>query len=238
MTKTAVGTPDPEEPRKPEGALGKRAAEIAEEILAGNQAPQVKMPQFQLAVEAWARSEARVRLLQEWVDGMSIEGMTSPAGSSSSPVDMLLSAERAAERRRTRLGLDPASWAAIQHDLGIAGRSADDAIKRLGEAGKNIRDRAAAKPDTTPRASGLGDPRGPEGSWTRAYGVQVCLAGHAYVPKPATWGRCPLCGAEEMAAALETQQGMAYIRKTVSPERRKLMAERLLESDRDDDGGA
>ena len=46
---------------------------------------------------------------------------------------------------RGRLGLDPVSRAKIAKDLGIAQRASDDALARLGETGKAIRERRAAE---------------------------------------------------------------------------------------------
>lgn len=121
------------------------AQQFADAFLDGYCPPQLEMPQFLPAVEAWARSEARVRLLNDWIDGMSIEEMTSPPerkGASAAvkvPVELLMQAENQAAKRRKDLGLDPASWASIQKDLGIAGRAADDAVARLAEKGRQIR---------------------------------------------------------------------------------------------------
>lgn len=125
------------------------AQQFADAYLDGYCPPQLEMPQFLPAVEAWARSEARVRLLNDWIDGMSIEEMTSPPerkGASAAvkvPVELLMQAENQAAKRRKDLGLDPASWASIQKDLGIAGRAADDAVARMGQAGAAIRTRRA-----------------------------------------------------------------------------------------------
>ena len=126
------------------------AQQFADAYLDGYCPPQLEMPQFLPAVEAWARSEARVRLLNDWIDGMSIEEMTSPPerkGASAAvkvPVELLMQAENQAAKRRKDLGLDPASWASIQKDLGIAGRAADDAVARMGQAGAAIRRQRAS----------------------------------------------------------------------------------------------
>ena len=126
------------------------AQQFADAYLDGYCPPQLEMPQFLPAVEAWARSEARVRLLNDWIDGMSIEEMTSPPerkGASAAvkvPVELLMQAENQAAKRRKDLGLDPASWASIQKDLGIAGRAADDAVVRMGAAGAAIRRQRAS----------------------------------------------------------------------------------------------
>ena len=126
------------------------AQQFADAYLDGYCPPQLEMPQFLPAVEAWARSEARVRLLNDWIDAMTIEEMTSPPerkGASAAvkvPVELLMQAENQAAKRRKDLGLDPASWASIQKDLGIAGRAADDAVARMGQAGAAIRRQRAS----------------------------------------------------------------------------------------------
>ena len=80
------------------------------------------MPQFTPAVQAWAKLEARARLLDDWLAGMTPEEMTTPRkAGGSSPVEIWLAAERAASRARERLGLDPASWAKLAKDLGDRG---------------------------------------------------------------------------------------------------------------------
>ena len=126
------------------------AQQFADAYLDGYCPPQLEMPQFMPAVEAWARAEARVRLLNDWIDGMTVEEMTSPAerkGTAAAvkvPVELLMQAENQAAKRRKDLGLDPASWASIQKDRGIAGRAADDAVSRMGAAGAAIRRQRAS----------------------------------------------------------------------------------------------
>ncbi len=141
-----LGHPDRNTPRK----VLVLAQKFADAYLDGYTPPQLEMPQFMPAVEAWARAEARVRLLNDWIDGMTIEEMTSPPerkGASAAvkvPVELLMQAENQAAKRRKDLGLDPASWASIQKDLGIAGRAADDAVTRMGAAGAAIRRQRAS----------------------------------------------------------------------------------------------
>ena len=142
-----LGHPDRNTPRR----VLVLAQQFADAYLDGYCPPQLEMPQFMPAVEAWARSEARVRLLSDWVDTMTIEEMTSPPERKGSatpavkvPVELLMQAENQAAKRRKDLGLDPASWASIQKDLGIAGRAADDAVARMGAAGAAIRRQRAS----------------------------------------------------------------------------------------------
>jgi hypothetical protein len=115
---------------------------IADKYLDGFCPPQLAMPQFRPSVEAWARAEARAKLLSDWVDGMSVEEMTAPprrAGAVKVPVELLMQAENQAAKQRKDLGLDPASWASIQKDLGIGERMVGDRIDGMGMRGAEIR---------------------------------------------------------------------------------------------------
>lgn len=97
------------------------AQEIVERFTGSGYCPDYlrTMPQFTPAVQAWAKLEARARLLGEWLSGMTPDEMTTPRkAGGSSPVEIWLAAERAASRARERLGLDPASWAKLAKDLG------------------------------------------------------------------------------------------------------------------------
>jgi hypothetical protein len=117
------------------------AQRLADIYLDGYCPEQLRMPQFLPAVESWARREARARLLSDWLDGMTVEEMTSPQrkGALKVPFELWAQAENMAAKGRKDLGLDPASYAGIMKDLGIAGRAQDDAIGRLGAQGAAIR---------------------------------------------------------------------------------------------------
>jgi hypothetical protein len=117
------------------------AQQLADVYLDGYCPEQLRMPQFLPAVESWARREARARLLSDWLDGMTVDQMTSPQrkGALKVPFELWAQAENMAAKGRKDLGLDPASYAGIMKDLGIAGRAQDDAIGRLGAQGAAIR---------------------------------------------------------------------------------------------------
>jgi hypothetical protein len=124
------------------------AERIVEQFVGGGYCPEYlrTMPQFLPAVQAWARIEARTLLLDEWLAGMDAEAMTTPRkAGGSSPVEIWLAAERAASRARERLGLDAASWGKLARDLGIANRASEDAVARLAETGKQIREKREAE---------------------------------------------------------------------------------------------
>jgi hypothetical protein len=139
-----------------------KAQEIAERLLDGNCPEQLRWPQFLPAVQAWSRLEARALLLSNWLDGMTPEEMSMPAkAGGATPAEVWMAAERSAGRARERLGLDPASYAKIAKDLGIAGRAADDAVTRLGHHGALIREKRASVRVLKPADDG--DESGSEG---------------------------------------------------------------------------
>lgn len=117
------------------------AQRFADTYLDGYCPEQLRMPQFLPAVESWARREARARLLSDWLDQMTVDEMTTPQrkGALKVPFELWAQAENMAAKGRKDLGLDPASYAGIMKDLGIAGRAQDDAIGRLGQQGAAIR---------------------------------------------------------------------------------------------------
>ena len=102
-------------------------------------------PQFKAAVVSWARRESRAKILSDYLDGKDVEEWISPPTHGKGPsapsktlFELWLAAEHSAAKARKDLGLDPASWAGILKDLGIAGKVADDAIARLGAQGAKI----------------------------------------------------------------------------------------------------
>lgn len=123
------------------------AEQLVEQFLGLGSCPAyLKEAKFLPAVQAWARLQARTALLSDWLDGMTPEEMATPRKvGGSTPVELWLSAERAASRARERLGLDPASFAKIARDLGIANRAQEDAISRMGETGRQIREKREAE---------------------------------------------------------------------------------------------
>jgi len=127
-------------PRAPRAVI-ELARKIADRYLDGAVPAQLLRPEFMPSVESWARREARARILSDFLEGLSVEEMISPtrAGAVKSVFEIWLSAEHSAAKARKDLGLDPASWASIQKDLGIAGKMADDAVARMGAAGAQIR---------------------------------------------------------------------------------------------------
>jgi hypothetical protein len=87
------------------------AAELVADALTA--VPDLERPEYRATVEAWAREEARCRLLSAWLNQhglMDDEGRLRPAEQA------LHRAETRATNLRSRLGLDPLSTARLGRD--------------------------------------------------------------------------------------------------------------------------
>ena len=71
-------------------------------------------PAFAAAVSAWARAEARVLVVSEYLDA---NGVLDAKGKPRPAADLLVKLERLASEARARLGLDPMSRARLGKDL-------------------------------------------------------------------------------------------------------------------------
>jgi hypothetical protein len=154
------------------GARSERSvAPLAEKIAAGllthaSCPDYLQEPAYAPVVAAWSRAEAVTQLLWQYLDGMDAEtaltetiageedethgeGGSITRRSASKRVMSVLGELHRSETRamnlRGRLGLDPLSRAKIAKDIGLAQRASDDALDRLGETGKAIRERRAAE---------------------------------------------------------------------------------------------
>ena len=152
---------------KSERSVAPLAEKIAAGLLTHPSCPDyLQEPAYGPVVAAWSRAEAVTQLLWQYLDGMDAEraltetitgeedethgeGGSITRRSASTRVMSVLGELHRAETRamnlRGRLGLDPVSRAKIAKDLGIAQRASDDALTRLGETGKAIRERRAAE---------------------------------------------------------------------------------------------
>ena len=99
-------------------------------------------PMYRPAIRAWAWAEARVLLLEAWLDEH--DGPIADDGKVRGAAELLERVSRRAIRERSRLGLDPLSRARLQVDVGMAGSLAAN-LDRLRESG------AAYWPATTPQ---------------------------------------------------------------------------------------
>lgn len=97
----------------------------------------LKAPQYQLALWALARTEARIQCVSEWLDE---HGTLDDQGRPRPAADLLLKFERLAADQRARLGLDPGSHVRIERDLAAAGRDLN--IAAAVKVGQQIRAQA------------------------------------------------------------------------------------------------
>ena len=127
-----------ESPRKIAGEIERLEPELAEQIA---DVGYLTDPSYVSALAAWARAEARIRLLERWFGE---KGLLQEDGTPRPGVDLLLRCESQASRLRSRLGLDPVSRAALQKDLSETGRNAADLASALAE-GRKLRLAAEAR---------------------------------------------------------------------------------------------
>jgi hypothetical protein len=117
---------------------------LAEEILAGLLADpgvpdHVRSPAWRYQARAWAQAEAVAQVLYEHIGAMGAEAMVTPKlAGTRAPVDAWRSAAGHAARERARLGLDPASYARLRKDLGIAERAQEDALAMMAREGAKV----------------------------------------------------------------------------------------------------
>ena len=107
----------------------RRIAPLADRARSGllDAAPWLASPAFAPAVEAWARAEARVALVDTYV---AEQGPLDENGKPRPAIELLIRLERLAFTLRQAVGLDPASRARIERDLaaGVHDLNLSDAI--------------------------------------------------------------------------------------------------------------
>ena len=87
-------------------------------------------PQYRLALWAWARTEARVQLVHEWLIDQG--GDLDDDGEVRAAANLLNQLETSAERKRARLGLDPLSRAQLGRDVAAGSLDMARILERLG----------------------------------------------------------------------------------------------------------
>lgn len=97
------------------------AADLVQAVLDEPDTAYLQQPSYLPALWAWARAEARIRILEEWLEAhasqggvLDVEGELLPA------VRLLERVEKRAETLRGRLGLDPLSRAKLGRDEAAA----------------------------------------------------------------------------------------------------------------------
>lgn len=102
------------------------ARQYVDEILTDPSTKYLAAPRFQSALWSWAQAQAKVQLLTEWVDGMSLQQAADSARGQTSPLELLRKWMATSQTWAARLGLDPLSAARLGKDV-AQGRQADAA---------------------------------------------------------------------------------------------------------------
>ena len=112
------------------------ASGLVHDLLADEEVAYLRAGYFLPAIWAWARAEARVLLLTEWLaDRPPTEGKPMPA------LEQLRQWESTAAAARTRLGLDPTSRAKLLKDLAVTSAMGGNrsGLESLAERGRQAR---------------------------------------------------------------------------------------------------
>jgi hypothetical protein len=123
------------------------AEQLMTSVLEDAQQPDhLRSPMFRFTLSEWCRAQAVSEVLFDYIDGLGPEEMMRPRLSGTkAPVDQWKAAAAHAANLRSKLGLDPVSYAKIAKDLGIASKASEDAIGPLAETGKAIVERREAE---------------------------------------------------------------------------------------------
>lgn len=102
------------------------AQQYLDEILNDPSTQYLTAPRFQAALWHWAQAQARVQLLTDYVDSMTMTAAASSDRGQTSPLELLRKWMATAQTWAARLGLDPLSAARLGKDV-AQGRQADAA---------------------------------------------------------------------------------------------------------------
>ena len=121
----------------------------------------LRSPGFRTAVWGWSKVEILAEIVWEWactlIEGDGMAALMLPPLPGTNPVFATIQlAESKAAWHRSRLGLDPTSYARIAKDLGLNRRAAEDGLTRLDSAGAEIVGRRMAL-EAGPGADGEAD---------------------------------------------------------------------------------
>lgn len=145
-----------------EPRVSARASELMAAVLADPRLPDhVRSALFEPALRAWSRAEAMAEAAWDWATAKDNpdEMFELKPGVMRSPSEVWKGLEAHAARARSRLGMDPASYAAISKDLGLANRAVEDSLQRAARQGREI---AARRLGITRGSAGVGPVDGVE----------------------------------------------------------------------------
>jgi hypothetical protein len=124
------------------------AAQLIESVMADDQVSYLHLPSYRPALAAWAAAEAKVILIEAWVDGMTIESAAESKQGQTSPLELLRKWDATCQTHRARLGMDPLSRARLGRDVAATQVDAVAALTRM---------RAEAERADAERAQDSGD---------------------------------------------------------------------------------
>jgi hypothetical protein len=113
------------------------ARELVEGLLGDESLGFLKAPSYRPALWAWARAEAQVQLLSEYLEGRATAAGNAVGDLRADDVRsaylLLHRAESRADRSRARLGLDPLSRARLGKDVAQGAVASADVARLMGE---------------------------------------------------------------------------------------------------------
>lgn len=124
--------------------IDRRAREFMARVLEDPSMPDhLRSPAFRLAVWGWSKAEIMSEVVWEWacelIEGEGLTAMMLPPLPGTNPVFVTIQlAESKAAWHRSRLGVDPVSFARLAKDLGLNQRAAEDGLTRLAGEGAQI----------------------------------------------------------------------------------------------------
>jgi hypothetical protein len=130
------------------------AAQLVALVLDDDAVSYLRAPRYAAGLWGWARAEARVQLVDEYVADRGLAASLAHKPGTRSLLELLDKFERTAAGHRARLGLDPLSAARLARDLVSTAVVAQGATARLQAAGERFLD----VDDTDPNVSAVTEP--------------------------------------------------------------------------------
>jgi hypothetical protein len=93
------------------------ANQFRDEILASPDMQYLNKPQYAAIFWRYCQAAAKVQLIEEWVDGMSIRGAAESTFGQTSPLELLRKWTATMLTLAARMGLDPLSYAKLGKDV-------------------------------------------------------------------------------------------------------------------------
>jgi hypothetical protein len=137
------------------------AGEILEAALADPELAYLGSPRFADTLWSWAQARAMATLAFRWCAGLDdpAEMFELKRGVLRAPAEVWRAMDAHATRLGARLGLDPASYAVISRDMGLAKKAVVESLDRMADSGSAIvaRRSLAVLPAGVDEVPGLAD---------------------------------------------------------------------------------